>query len=536
MQTLFATLAVRASTHDEQLLRAQYDRFVESLDREGIAREYSGAIRKLDSLDPQTLIAGLKTLGATEEVGAIPWIVPFVDSHDRRIRVVAGQALLRTVVSNELKRRDATQPGKVVIRRPAPGDHDLRPMAWVVLRMLRTGDANVRSYAATMIGYLGLSQFRGELRELLVSIHPAEAKAAGTALDMLPVDERDGPKVMTGAIDDGLAYYWSFDNQNALDSVREVNGQIVGEVRFEDGIIGKAPVIKDDSTKIVIQSPSLDLNGWNQVTFSMWGKMNGYSTYGRAISWAEGNQACGLALHVGGDSGYWVAGAFYVFLEDGGYLHVRPKAFIKNVKPYPKTGVWYHLVGTYDGKRVRFYVNGKLDGERLADTPGLRIRDLPDARLVIGRAAPSPKYDHWHDTYFPGLIDEVKIWRRALSQEEVTSLYEQTLYKSDIAAPTLSLLTEEQFITLAQGYALRSDKCKKFREEISQHFTSRADGRTSRVVADLTSHTVTFTRNLIPQDGPVFTVTVLMKADGSLLDLDMQVQAPNTVPAWAPVQ
>jgi hypothetical protein len=328
----------------------------------------------------------------------------------------------------------------------------------------------------------------------------------------------------------GLAYYWSFDNENALDSVREVDGRIIGDVLFTGGVLGKAAVIRDDSTQIVMQSPNLDLNGWEQVTLSMWCKMKGYSTYGRVLSWAQGNQTCGLALHVGGDAGYWHAGAFYVFLEDGGYLHVRPKTFSKNVKPYPKTEVWYHLAGTYDGKRVRFYVNGKLDGEQLAETPGLRIRDLPNARMVIGRAAPSPKYDHWQDTYFPGLVDEVKIWKRALSQEEVRSLYEQTLHKST------GSLTEEQMVALARRYALQSDKCKQFREEISRHFTAPKNDPTCRVVVDLTSHTVTFTRNLIPQDGPKFTVTVSMDADGSLLDLDTQVLLPYTAPAWTPVE
>jgi hypothetical protein len=229
------------------------------------------------------------------------------------------------------------------------------------------------------------------------------------------------------AIEDGLAYHWSFDEGNAIDTVQEVNGQIIGNVQFEDGVLGKAAVIQDDSTKIVIQSPRLDLNDWEQVTLSMWGRMKSYSTYGRAISWAEGNETCGLALHVGGDAGYWHAGAFYVFLEDGGYVHVRPRTFSKYVKPYPAIDEWYHLVGTYDGRRVRFYVNGKLDGEQIAETPGLRIRDLPNARMVIGRAAPSPKYNHWRDTYFPGLIDEVAIWKRALSESEILSLYNQTL-------------------------------------------------------------------------------------------------------------
>ena len=84
-----------------------------------------------------------------------------------------------------------------------------------------------------------------------------------------------------------------------------------------------------------------------------------------------------------------------------------------------------------------------LDGEQFAEPPGLRIRDLPNARMVIGRAAPSPKYDHWQDTYFPGLVDEVKIWKRALSREEVRSLYQQTLQKADIPARELGLPPEE---------------------------------------------------------------------------------------------
>ena len=366
--------------------------------------------------------------------------------------------------------------------------------------------------------------------------HPAEEKAAAVALDMLTAKEQDASRWTGAATKGGLQYYWSFDNQDALDSVREVNGQIVGDVQFGDGVLGKAPVIRDDSTKIVVQSPSLNLNGWKQVTFSMWAKMNGYSTYGRAISWAEGNQTCGLALHVGGDAGYWHAGGFYVFLEDGGYLLVRPKTFSKNVKPYPKTGVWYHLVGTYDGRRVRFYVNGKLDGEQHAETPGLRIRDLPNARMVIGRAAPSPKYDHWRDTYFPGLIDEVMIWQRALSQKEVRSLYEHTLRRSKLKEPAFNSLTEEQFISLAREHALRSEKCKDFREEISTYFTRTAKGPTSRVAVDMASRTVTFTRNLIPQDGPQFTVIVSMKSDGSLLDLDTRILLPYSAPACKPVE
>jgi hypothetical protein len=432
LSALAAASAGGAPGHDEPLLKKQYDAFVQSLDRQRIARDYPGAVRRLDSPDAETRVAGLRTLGAIEEVEVIPWIVPFVDSPDQRVRVQAGLALEKTVTSHELKRRDMTRPDRLRIRPPAPGDGDLRPVAWAILRMLRTADANSHSYAATMIGYLKLGQFEDELRQMLRSRHPAETRAARTALEMLDLDPRPRSDVMSGKLDEGLAYHWSFDDEVAVDCRHGVKGQIVGSVHFEDGILGKAPRIRDGSTNIVVQSPQFNMDGWQKLTLSMWGKMDHYTTYGRAISRAEGNQSCGLALHVGGDAGYWTGGGFYVFLNNGGYLCVRPETLGKNVKSYPKTGVWYHLVGTYDGHRARFYVNGKLEGERPAEEPGLRVRDLPRAKLVIGRAAPSPKYDHWRDTYFPGLIDEVKIWHRALTLDEVALLYQQTRRRSPV--------------------------------------------------------------------------------------------------------
>ena len=59
-------------------------------------------------------------------------------------------------------------------------------------------------------------------------------------------------EAVTQKIERGLAYYWSFDNENALDSVREVDGRIIGDVAFTDGVLGKAVVIQDDTTHVVM--------------------------------------------------------------------------------------------------------------------------------------------------------------------------------------------------------------------------------------------------------------------------------------------
>jgi hypothetical protein len=85
-------------------------------------------------------VTGINTLAATEEVKAIPWIVPFLDSEDRHVRIQAGLSLNAIVATHELKRWDMSQPERIVILPPGPGDIDLRPMSWVILKMLRLPD------------------------------------------------------------------------------------------------------------------------------------------------------------------------------------------------------------------------------------------------------------------------------------------------------------------------------------------------------------------------------------------------------------
>lgn len=173
-----------------EALKRQYDAFVASLNHRQMAEDYAGAVRSLDSADPKSQIAGIKTLAATDDLRAIPWIAPLLDCEDRQVRICAGQALSAIVASHELKRRDGARPERVVIKPPGPGDVNLRPMAWVILKMLRMpDDGNTHAYAANMIGYLGLSEHEADLRRLLASRHPAVSQAAGRALEMLGVNE-----------------------------------------------------------------------------------------------------------------------------------------------------------------------------------------------------------------------------------------------------------------------------------------------------------------------------------------------------------
>jgi hypothetical protein len=76
---------------------------------------------------------------------------------------------------------------------------------------------------------------------------------------------------------------------------------------------------------------------------------------------------------------------------------------------------WWHLAVTYDGAMMKIYVNGVLD-DSVSHSGGL---DLGSNELTIG----STNTTGYDNTFFDGLIDEVFMYDRALSDSEMMSLY-----------------------------------------------------------------------------------------------------------------
>ncbi|MGH7255973.1 MAG: LamG domain-containing protein, partial [Nitrospirales bacterium] len=76
-------------------------------------------------------------------------------------------------------------------------------------------------------------------------------------------------------------------------------------------------------------------------------------------------------------------------------------------------GTWTHAVGTYDGTTERLYINGVLSNSFDAAVPGLPQEDAS----VIGYW-PSAVSD-----FFNGRVDDVRIYNRALTDDEIKRLY-----------------------------------------------------------------------------------------------------------------
>jgi len=90
-----------------------------------------------------------------------------------------------------------------------------------------------------------------------------------------------------------------------------------------------------------------------------------------------------------------------------------------------KVGVWNHITITYDGKLLRIYINGKLDKE---DPPGLQWD--PKKARKLNTELDSGSIGHHIGLCCPfdvGLIDEVSVYGKALSADEVKRNYTQPM-------------------------------------------------------------------------------------------------------------
>ncbi|MDZ4688854.1 MAG: LamG domain-containing protein [Planctomycetaceae bacterium] len=85
-------------------------------------------------------------------------------------------------------------------------------------------------------------------------------------------------------------------------------------------------------------------------------------------------------------------------------------------------GEWYHLVGVVDQKDrvVKIFVNGELRNTTEPWTSGAKSRDYEQQTWKIGVAAPGSDQYAW---YAKGAVGDVRIYKGALTEEQVKSLY-----------------------------------------------------------------------------------------------------------------
>ena len=204
-----------------------------------------------------------------------------------------------------------------------------------------------------------------------------------------------------------LAAFYDFNDFRSSEVVRDNSGNGVdlmigrgGMITATDGVFGNG--VRFDGTPVLI-AKSNPLAGAAKFTVSLWFKCvdpTANMKFVGAASWAGGNDASG-----------WVLGTHYPeawaddkagsLRMDGGWK--RTVEFLSNQ--------WNHLALTYDGGRMSEYINGQL----AAESPGSERPAGTGVPMTVGGWANGLK--------FQGALDELRIYRRALSAEEIKELH-----------------------------------------------------------------------------------------------------------------
>lgn len=193
----------------------------------------------------------------------------------------------------------------------------------------------------------------------------------------------------------GLVSHWPGEG-NANDVVGSNNGTLQGGGMFAPGIAGQAFRLDGVRYIEVPDSPSISITG--SFTLEAW------------INLSDNTNQFGIIEKYDppGQRGYFLR------LGDG-KLVSSVCSFPLTCSEYSigattlSTGTWHHVASVYDGTSIKVYLDGVLDGSVPTDFT------LPDGStsLKIGARGDDA------NTRLNGLIDEVKIYNRALSASEI---------------------------------------------------------------------------------------------------------------------
>jgi hypothetical protein len=209
-----------------------------------------------------------------------------------------------------------------------------------------------------------------------------------------------------------FAGLWRFEEtqgNTAYDSVGGNNGTLMNGPAWTAGRIGGA--ITFDGVDDYVEIPGDNLNLNSQVTISAW--INTKSRNARQVIIGQWNYA-------------GTSGKRSILLESRGDIEQRfafsvsldgteaTATTLYSVERF-QTNTWYHIAATYDGAVMKLYINGLPDN---SDSKSGNIF-TNDSELDIG------SFDYGGDGYFYGVIDDVRIYGRVLSANEVKNLYLQ---------------------------------------------------------------------------------------------------------------
>jgi hypothetical protein len=211
-------------------------------------------------------------------------------------------------------------------------------------------------------------------------------------------------------VTDGLISFWTLDRSDMEGQiVKDIfggnDGTIEGAPQTVAGKIGEAMEFGQDSDYIDCgNDPSLDVV--DAITIEAWINPNSLmQTGGTNRNYVVG-KASAFGFGVGGNNGV-----------DNEIHFVLPGLWDSfSTASDIQAGVWTHVAVTYDKVDVKFYKNGVL----ISSVAHVDPIPISDQILTLGHIL------QWDPAPIRGSIDEVRIYNRALSENEIAQNFDST--------------------------------------------------------------------------------------------------------------
>ncbi len=210
---------------------------------------------------------------------------------------------------------------------------------------------------------------------------------------------------LVGSASAALVAHYEFEGNANDSSGNGLHGTAHGGPSYLGGMFGQAIGLDGvDDYVDCGNSPLLDITG--QITVAAWIKVNTFERTWQAIV-AKGDSA--WRLHRNGDTdslNFALNGP-----SPGNRSWGHSLAGVTSVND----DEWHHAAGVYNGSKMALYIDGGLEDSH--DCSGTIATNTEPAYIAANSEKPAEAYRCWN-----GLIDDVRIYNHALSENEIAAL------------------------------------------------------------------------------------------------------------------
>lgn len=206
---------------------------------------------------------------------------------------------------------------------------------------------------------------------------------------------------------EGLVLYMPLDEgtgQKTEDfSENGFEGELQGGAKWVDGKFGQAIEFKASADFVEVADDAV-FHIEDEITQAAWINLDRLPgahaiVFGTRMGGGGRHIGFGYGMNPGNGIKVWTNGA------GGGFLDINDN------KTALDTGKWYYLSYTHTSAnkgKVKIYVNGEVTHEQDSNNPVAPA--AATSRIQIGT---------WGGEAWPGIVDEVRLWNRALSDDEM---------------------------------------------------------------------------------------------------------------------